>query len=117
MPNKLNDLRRLCKLTVVQAVAGFDRGEIDHGNLIVFEFLLVWGLLGIYGAKPGNTAPDPARHSQCLVIARYEQRELGTLLSHIGDLLPEDVDVDIGSRQHNVLELGRKTTVSDCHLA
>ncbi len=38
-------------------------------------------------------------------------------VAHIVDLRAEDIDVDIGSGEHDVLELRRKTVIANCHLA
>lgn len=56
-----DDFRGFCELAVMHAVAGLHLGQIDNGDLVVRQFLLVGIGLRVDRTKPGNVAPDPAR--------------------------------------------------------
>ncbi|MCY1529187.1 hypothetical protein D9M68_643200 [compost metagenome] len=113
----MDDLWRLRKLAVVQIVARFDLGEIDDRDFVRCQFLLVGRLLRINGAQSGNIAPDTSRNCEGAIITGHEKCKARTLFAHIGDLRAENVDVDVRRRQHDILELARKSVIADGHLA
>ena len=63
-----------------------------------------------------TSAPDMPRHRERPVVLRDEEREIRRRRLDVRDLGLEDIDIDIGRREHHGGDLFRQAAIANAHL-